>query len=197
MCLPSYQPVSICHPPITMESAASYHTGDSTAAYSITSLDAAGLPAISPPPRPQLYTGDHQNISYQINPTMPHSESDFRGRDMFTPSPTSSSASLYDRSSPPSLYTPDTSVAPSYSFQPAASDAGQSSVSFPGRQTRRLSEPACLDAAGFTVRGQIAHPYARLYNKKNSAGKRRKMWNHALEKVLFTPQEMYVHSHTH
>lgn len=37
----------------------------------------------------------------------------------------------------------------------------------------------------------IAHPYARLYAKKEGA-KRRKIWNHALEKSLFTPHELFV-----
>ncbi|KAG6878382.1 hypothetical protein C0993_007564 [Termitomyces sp. T159_Od127] len=35
----------------------------------------------------------------------------------------------------------------------------------------------------------IAHPYARLYAKKEEV-KRRKIWNHALEKSLFTPYEI-------
>lgn len=39
----------------------------------------------------------------------------------------------------------------------------------------------------------IAHPYARLYAKKNATGaKRRKIWNHALEKSVFNAHEMYV-----
>jgi len=39
----------------------------------------------------------------------------------------------------------------------------------------------------------IAHPYARLYAKKNTTGaKRRKIWNHALEKSVFSAHEMYV-----
>lgn len=39
----------------------------------------------------------------------------------------------------------------------------------------------------------IAHPYARLYAKKNATGaKRRKIWNHALEKSVFTAHEMCV-----
>ncbi|TBU34556.1 hypothetical protein BD311DRAFT_773626 [Dichomitus squalens] len=88
------------------------------------------------------------------------------------------------------MYTPDASAMPPYSFPALPSDAGPSSSALSRRQTRRLSEPACLDATSFTARGQIAHPYARLYNKKNTAGKRRKMWNHALEKILFTPQEI-------
>ncbi|RDB28767.1 Zinc/cadmium resistance protein [Hypsizygus marmoreus] len=35
----------------------------------------------------------------------------------------------------------------------------------------------------------IAHPYARLYAKKEQV-KRRKIWNHALEKSLFSPYEL-------
>lgn len=35
----------------------------------------------------------------------------------------------------------------------------------------------------------IAHPYARLYAKKEE-GKRRKIWNHALEKNLFNAYEL-------
>jgi hypothetical protein len=39
----------------------------------------------------------------------------------------------------------------------------------------------------------IAHPYARLYAKKNATGtKRRKIWNHALEKSVFNAHEMSV-----
>jgi len=37
----------------------------------------------------------------------------------------------------------------------------------------------------------IAHPYARLYAKKNATGaKRRKIWNHALEKSVFNAHEI-------
>jgi len=39
---------------------------------------------------------------------------------------------------------------------------------------------------------QIAHPYARLLAKKDEV-KRRKIWNHALEKFIFSPYEMWVH----
>ncbi|CCL98965.1 uncharacterized protein FIBRA_00973 [Fibroporia radiculosa] len=35
----------------------------------------------------------------------------------------------------------------------------------------------------------MAHPYARLYTRREST-KRRKMWNHALEKMIFTPEEL-------
>ncbi|GLB36213.1 hypothetical protein LshimejAT787_0305010 [Lyophyllum shimeji] len=40
-----------------------------------------------------------------------------------------------------------------------------------------------------TPRVNIAHPYARLYAKKEQV-KRRKIWNHALEKSLFSPYEI-------
>ncbi|KDR85065.1 hypothetical protein GALMADRAFT_24833, partial [Galerina marginata CBS 339.88] len=36
---------------------------------------------------------------------------------------------------------------------------------------------------------QIAHPYARLFAKKDEV-KRRKIWNHALEKFIFSPYEL-------
>ena len=38
---------------------------------------------------------------------------------------------------------------------------------------------------------QISHPYARLFAKKDEV-KRRKIWNHALEKSLFNPFELQV-----
>lgn len=42
-------------------------------------------------------------------------------------------------------------------------------------------------------RDVFTHPYARLYNrKKNAENKRRKLWNHAFEKLVFTSEEMYV-----
>ncbi|KAF4623472.1 hypothetical protein D9613_001872 [Agrocybe pediades] len=36
---------------------------------------------------------------------------------------------------------------------------------------------------------QITHPYARLFAKKDEV-KRRKIWNHALEKLIFSPYEL-------
>lgn len=38
-------------------------------------------------------------------------------------------------------------------------------------------------------RTTIAHPYARLFAKKDEV-KRRKIWNHALEKSIFDPREL-------
>ncbi|KAG5648046.1 hypothetical protein DXG03_007081 [Asterophora parasitica] len=42
----------------------------------------------------------------------------------------------------------------------------------------------------------VAHPYARLFAKKEEV-KRRKIWNHALEKSLFSPYEMCVPNPAH
>jgi hypothetical protein len=51
--------------------------------------------------------------------------------------------------------------------------------------------PDCDKKPVAPSRLNIAHPYARLYAKKDGA-KRRKIWNHALEKSLFTPNELSV-----
>lgn len=67
------------------------------------------------------------------------------------------------------------------SESPATSDT--SSVEHPTRDNSHR-------ASRFT----IAHPYARLYAKKDGS-KRRKIWNHVLEKQLFSPQELSVLIH--
>ncbi|KAI0675630.1 hypothetical protein C8Q78DRAFT_964209 [Trametes maxima] len=52
-------------------------------------------------------------------------------------------------------------------------------------------DPSYANADGLAVHNAIVHPYARLYSKKHAPGpKRRKMWNHALEKMLFTSHEI-------
>ncbi|KAN0100679.1 hypothetical protein V8E55_000663 [Tylopilus felleus] len=56
--------------------------------------------------------------------------------------------------------------------------ASATSVQHPTRDTTRSA-----------TRITIAHPYARLYAKKDGS-KRRKIWNHVLEKQLFSPQEL-------
>ncbi|KAM5533106.1 hypothetical protein V8D89_013249 [Ganoderma adspersum] len=176
---------------------ATFHSGETMTDDSITPLNAAGLPVMPPPSHLETFPGHHQDISYggvsplQVPPLATH---DIRG--MFTPSPTSSTSSPYQESSPLSFYAPDAPLGSPYTFPPTSPPGGSSSGSGPSsdaqsrRQARRLSEPACLDGSGLVLRGQFAHPYARLYSKKNGAGKRRKMWNHALEKMLFSPQEI-------
>lgn len=55
-----------------------------------------------------------------------------------------------------------------------------------------LTKAACTPVARTTGVSQrtIAHPYARLYAKKDSAKRHRKIWNHALEKLLFNSHEL-------
>lgn len=55
-----------------------------------------------------------------------------------------------------------------------------------------LTKDACTPTpkpAG-THQRSIAHPYARLYAKKDSTKRHRKIWNHALEKLLFNSHEL-------
>ncbi|KAL6310019.1 hypothetical protein BKA93DRAFT_180064 [Sparassis latifolia] len=63
---------------------------------------------------------------------------------------------------------------------------------FPPEEGKPNTEPPLSSAPARTIASRtvdIAHPYARLYTK-HEGSKRRKMWNHALEKALFTPQEI-------
>lgn len=62
--------------------------------------------------------------------------------------------------------------------------------------TKSSSLPSCSSSPSSTAqassRAPLAHPYARIYARKaaDPSAKRRKMWNHALEKSLFTPEEI-------
>ncbi|KAG9314419.1 hypothetical protein JVU11DRAFT_5216 [Chiua virens] len=97
----------------------------------------------------------------------------------------------YNNDPPPSYYPPPSysprdhksSVIGSSQFISSFPDDGisvlpPSSVEHPARDTSRAAS-----------RITIAHPYARLYAKKDGS-KRRKIWNHVLEKQLFSPQEL-------
>ena len=46
-------------------------------------------------------------------------------------------------------------------------------------------------ARNTSARVNIAHPYARLFAKKDEV-KRRKIWNHVLEKAIFSSYELSV-----
>ncbi|KAI0660433.1 hypothetical protein C8Q70DRAFT_975497 [Cubamyces menziesii] len=130
-------------------------------------------PYSAPAPRPQL------QVSTDYSPNC-QDAGEYLVRDMFTPSPTSSSPSDHTSSVPP--YTPEVIARKQQSLS-------ATSPSFRREERRRGTDLPSMDE-GLVVRGTIAHPYARLYSKKQGAGKRRKMWNHALEKMLFTPQEI-------
>lgn len=124
------------------------------------------------PPRP------HLQVLTDYVPTR-QADGEHLVREFFTPSPSSSSPS--DR------------VLPAL---PSAEEATERNRPLPSpasstrREARRRGVEVSSSDEGLVVRGSIVHPYARLYGKKHGAGKRRKMWNHALEKMLFTPQEM-------
>ncbi|KAI0375358.1 hypothetical protein BV20DRAFT_1048510 [Pilatotrama ljubarskyi] len=127
-------------------------------------------PLLASRPPLQVSTVDHTS-AYQV-------AGEYLVRDFFTPSPTSSATS--DRTSPSLSFNQETAVPTT----PLPSTAPSR------REARRRSIASSSADEGLVVRGSIAHPYARLYSKKHGAGKRRKMWNHALEKMLFTPQEI-------
>ncbi|OJA21173.1 hypothetical protein AZE42_04553 [Rhizopogon vesiculosus] len=55
--------------------------------------------------------------------------------------------------------------------------------------TSSVKRPTRDNSSKSASRITIAHPYARLYAKKD-ASKRRKIWNHVLEKQIFSPQEL-------
>lgn len=60
----------------------------------------------------------------------------------------------------------------------------------PRLDSKSQSRPAEKSATAKKI--QIAHPYARIFAKKDEI-KRRKIWNHALEKSIFTPYELWVY----
>lgn len=89
---------------------------------------------------------------------------------------------------PPSTPSP-TIPDPTYAFPPKEYQNGSN-----------LRRSISVDSMGkaSTSRGVASHPYKRPIaepqaieeSNKSAAAKRRKMWNHALEKSVFTPQEL-------
>lgn len=112
------------------------------------------------------------------------------------PYPLTRRISLPDTSSPISPAAVGCLPDPKYRFPPPSAVA---STIGPTRTVSRTvhssAGPAATIAAGGRV--TISHPYARLHarNSQDSGNsKRRRMWNHALEKSVFTPSELYVSS---
>ncbi|TCD60676.1 hypothetical protein EIP91_009710 [Steccherinum ochraceum] len=81
---------------------------------------------------------------------------------------------------------------PQYRFPPVSppKPSGSSRTHF--RSVHPSVGPAAAIAAGGRV--TVSHPYARLHAMNSQEGggmaKRRRMWNHALEKSVFTPHEL-------
>jgi hypothetical protein len=70
--------------------------------------------------------------------------------------------------------------------------SSQSSYRFPEDTSPIIStENAHMPTSRTTsIHQTVAHPYARLYAKKDSTKRHRKIWNHALEKSLFNSHEL-------
>lgn len=61
----------------------------------------------------------------------------------------------------------------------------------PTSSTSTIEDSSSEGSASPASSRALAHPYARIYAKRDSPPtKRRKMWNHALEKSLFTADEL-------
>lgn len=112
----------------------------------------------------------------------------------FSSASTSSASSpegypTYQADSPPAYYyPPDTAYRAS--FDAKRHPSRHSSTSSPVFPEPGIEIPLVAPLRTES-RLTIPHPYARLYAKKDSS-KRRKIWNHVLEKQLFTPQELFV-----
>lgn len=106
------------------------------------------------------------------------------------PYPLSARTTLPDNAIPPPS-TPSPIPDPAYSFPPREDQATPSLT--------RSNSLNNVSKSG-TARTNAAHPYRRPStsaepprveeSNKSVAAKRRKMWNHALEKSVFTPQEL-------
>lgn len=76
------------------------------------------------------------------------------------------------------------------SFSPSPqhhhSSATTGEVPFPSKATRKYFTHTTPSS-----KLRITHPYARLYAKKDET-KRRRIWNHAHEKLIFSPYELWV-----
>ncbi|KAI0734549.1 hypothetical protein C8Q72DRAFT_791843 [Fomitopsis betulina] len=91
------------------------------------------------------------------------------------------------------------SLAPETSYDADAAKAHSEEEHFPSSPTESHTGPTRVRSKESMLMGlsspldnapyDPSHPYARIYTRKEGA-KRRKMWNHAHEKSLFTPQEM-------
>ncbi|KAI0788588.1 hypothetical protein C8Q75DRAFT_768980 [Abortiporus biennis] len=170
------------------------------------SLSPDNYPSPPPPtPRPELKLDtDYPSLL----PPSPSSVSSFDSP-LDTPStaepspiyPTSRSFSIPFNPKPITSPTLPYPVSPSYretQFSPSAPchpsilvQSPSSSSSLDATSPSSLGRNS-IGGADSGPRVQIPHPYARMYAKQDagSNGKRRRMWNHALEKMVFKPREL-------
>jgi hypothetical protein len=81
---------------------------------------------------------------------------------------------------------------PNFTLADNSTDSPQSSYRFPDLNAAAVPiESTHLSTLRSSSTHQsVAHPYARLYAKKDSTKRHRKIWNHALEKSLFNSHEL-------
>ncbi|KAF9015232.1 hypothetical protein BDQ17DRAFT_1340706 [Cyathus striatus] len=78
---------------------------------------------------------------------------------------------------------------PPHAWLSPSSQQLRSSSSTPTRDSYRRPSSVTRSSSKPDPKINIIHPYARLFAKKDDV-KRRKIWNHALEKSLFSPYEL-------
>ncbi|KAJ3976990.1 hypothetical protein EV361DRAFT_1030015 [Lentinula raphanica] len=80
-------------------------------------------------------------------------------------------------------------TAPSQRVASLVASANPPPLSYEVGSPRAGNSSSSSSSTSASSRSSVGHPYARLYAKKEE-GKRRKIWNHALEKSLFNPFEL-------
>ncbi|KZT05932.1 uncharacterized protein LAESUDRAFT_759823 [Laetiporus sulphureus 93-53] len=174
---PSSEPDSV-----SSDAESSVPHGSDTLASGLFSLRLAPQNGQAVPP-PQYSPSQTESDYFEHDPFATESPVDAR-------SPTTPSSSVFATplSAPPGTHNEQfgsvdapTLTAP-YFFPPQLSEAG------PARTMgRNLAGPQGSPTGGSRL--DLAHPYARLPTNKDGT-KRRRMWNHLLEKSIFTPQEI-------
>lgn len=157
--------------------------------------NATSLPVMLPQPYPAVYPGYQGGVYYsQAPPLLTHTLASHDVLTIFTPSIPSSHCQISDIVSPYAADvqqgSPYTSTTP---YQALSSDSSPSSTAASRHQAPVLSKLDSSDLSDPILRGEITHPYSRLYSMQGDGKtrkRRRKMWNLSLEKKLFKPEEM-------
>ena len=137
------------------------------------------------------HTYDARNNSLVVAGARPQTK--YLGVDKLVPSPCfSTSLTKTPFPSPYSQQTVAMTSRGSGSPRPSESSTDTCLIVSPKHHGRTRREELLLHADNLVVKDFVPHPYARLYNKKHKTGRCRKVWSHALEKFVFTHEEMYV-----
>ncbi|KAF7799039.1 hypothetical protein EIP86_010269 [Pleurotus ostreatoroseus] len=132
-----------------------------------------------PPALPKLLPNPHFRF-----PAASPSASSASSPTVAIPPATESEVRQFCPRKPPVLVTPTSAspVRPRAKIQPKPKPLSPASS----------SEDLSSDSSSSCLAGRaVSHPYARIYAKRDpTQPKQRKMWNHALEKHIFTPDEL-------